>query len=99
MECTFLLIFYDKNGGFYDHVPPSFAPNPDGINATKFGGPFDFKRLGLRVPSILISPWIPKGYIIESPPQNKYFNASQYSHSSLIHTLREQHTPTSSWNA
>ena len=58
---TALLITYDEHGGFYDHVPTpvSGVPNPDGIV-----GPdpyyFKFNRLGVRVPSILVSPWIDK---------------------------------------
>lgn len=57
-----LLITYDEHGGFYDHVPTpvSGVPNPDGIL-----GPdpfyFRFDRLGVRVPTILVSPWIEKG--------------------------------------
>lgn len=57
-----LLITYDEHGGFYDHVPTpvSGVPNPDGII-----GPdpyyFRFDRLGVRVPTFLISPWIEKG--------------------------------------
>lgn len=59
---TALLITYDEHGGFYDHVPTpvSGVPNPDGIIGPD---PFYFKfdRLGVRVPTILISPWIDKG--------------------------------------
>lgn len=57
-----LLITYDEHGGFYDHVPTPVegVPNPDGII-----GPdpwyFRFDRLGVRVPTFLISPWIDKG--------------------------------------
>lgn len=57
-----LLITYDEHGGFFDHVPTptDHVPNPDGII-----GPdpfyFRFDRLGVRVPSILVSPWIDKG--------------------------------------
>ena len=80
---------------FYDHVSPSYAPNPDGINATKYGGPFDFSRIGIRVPMVMISPWIPKGYVVAHPSQNNSLSASQYTHSSLVHTIREQFTPKS----
>ncbi|KAK5846624.1 hypothetical protein PVK06_002919 [Gossypium arboreum] len=47
--------------GFYDHVPTpvSGVPNPEGIV-----GPdpfyFKFNRLGVRVPTLLVSPWIDK---------------------------------------
>jgi phospholipase C len=57
-----ILITYDEHGGFYDHVPTPVegVPNPDGII-----GPapyyFRFDRLGVRVPTFLISPWIDKG--------------------------------------
>ncbi|KAL5984428.1 NPC intracellular cholesterol transporter 1 [Asimina triloba] len=59
---TALLITYDEHGGFYDHVPTpvSGVPNPDGIVGPD---PFYFKfdRLGVRVPTILVSPWIERG--------------------------------------
>lgn len=57
-----LLITYDEHGGFYDHVPTPTegVPSPDGIT-----GPdpfyFRFDRLGVRVPTILVSPWVEKG--------------------------------------
>lgn len=56
------LITYDEHGGFYDHVPPPAhgVPSPDGVK-----GPaphyFNFNRLGVRVPTIAVSPWIEKG--------------------------------------
>ena len=89
---TLILIFYDEHGGFYDHVSPPFGPNPDNKNCT-VGPNFDFQRIGLRVPSILISPWINKGLIITDPGNNHNHNASQYTHSSLVKTMRQQYAP------
>jgi phospholipase C len=67
-ETTALLITYDEHGGIFDHVPPPDCPKDqftaDG-NATGTGVPFHFDRLGVRVPSILISPWIPKGSVVD----------------------------------
>lgn len=65
---TALLLVYDEHGGIYDHVPPpSCAPDdPDFVappDKTGTGMPFNFDRLGVRVPAILISPWIPKGTV------------------------------------
>jgi phospholipase C len=57
---TLLIILFDEHGGYYDHVPPPATVSPDGIAGRTdqpFLVPFDFKRLGLRVPSILVSPW------------------------------------------
>lgn len=57
-----ILVTYDEHGGFFDHVPPPSrsVPRPDGV-----AGPaphfFKFDRLGVRVPTIAISPWIEKG--------------------------------------
>ncbi len=65
---TALLIVYDEHGGIYDHVPP---PNciPDSKQAsgsdTGTGMPFNFDRLGVRVPAILVSPWIPQGTVVD----------------------------------
>ena len=43
-----LVIVYDENGGFYDHVPPPPAGDDD---------PEMFGRYGVRVPAIIVSPW------------------------------------------
>lgn len=66
-ESTALLITYDEHGGIFDHVPPPGCPKDiftaDG-NATGTGTPFQFDRLGVRVPTVLVSPWIPKGTVV-----------------------------------
>ena len=64
---TVLLVVYDEHGGIFDHVPPP-ACTPDGHSAgpadTGLSFSFNFDRLGVRVPAILISPWIPKGTVV-----------------------------------
>jgi len=82
-EETLLVITYDEHGGFFDHVHPPYTnvPNPDGLNATD--DPFDFTRLGVRVPSLLISPWVKKGTVIHSESDGE----SQYEHSSIVNTV------------
>ncbi|VAH97758.1 unnamed protein product [Triticum turgidum subsp. durum] len=84
---TALIITYDEHGGFYDHVPtPVKVPQPDGII-----GPdpyyFKFDRLGVRVPSFLISPWVEKGTVIHEP--NGPEETSQYEHSSIPATVKK----------
>lgn len=64
---TAILIVYDEHGGIYDHVvPPSCAPDQfvASPNDTGTGSEFKFDRLGVRVPAVLISPWIPKGTVV-----------------------------------
>ena len=69
-KSTLLLITYDEHGGIYDHVPPPVC-TPDGFvataEATGTGAPFKFDRLGVRVPAIAVSPWIPKGMVVTGP--------------------------------
>jgi phospholipase C len=65
---TALLVLYDEHGGIYDHVPPP-ACTPDKFsapaNSTGTGMEFKFDRLGVRVPAILISPWIPRNTVVD----------------------------------
>jgi phospholipase C len=64
---TALLVLYDEHGAIFDHVPPP-ACIPDKFPSSQVdpgtGQPFQFDRLGVRVPAILISPWIPKGTVV-----------------------------------
>jgi phospholipase C len=65
---TALLIVYDEHGGIYDHVvPPACKPDQftASANDTGTGMPFAFDRLGVRVPAILVSPWIQKGTVVD----------------------------------
>ncbi|KAL5720083.1 phospholipase C [Ranunculus cassubicifolius] len=83
-----LVITYDEHGGFYDHVPTPVngVPSPDGII-----GPepflFGFDRLGVRVPTIMVSPWIEKGTV--HGPNGSPFPTSEFEHSSIPATVRK----------
>jgi phospholipase C len=74
---TLLVIVYDEHGGLFDHVPPPPAINPDGKNSAD--PPFAFDRLGVRVPAVLVSPYIEKGTIIDDV----------FDHTSIIATARK----------
>ncbi|XP_057804844.1 non-specific phospholipase C6 [Salvia miltiorrhiza] len=84
---TLFVITYDEHGGFYDHVQTPYVdiPNPDGNTGP---APFFFKfdRLGVRVPTIMVSPWIKKGTVI-SRPKGPAKN-SEFEHSSIPATIR-----------
>jgi len=79
---TLLLITYDEHGGNYDHVaPPSGAVPPDD-HIGEFES-FDFTRFGVRIPALLISPWIPEGTV---------FRATQgtIDHTSVLKTIEDR---------
>jgi phospholipase C len=82
-ESTALLVTYDEHGGIYDHVPPP-ACMPDGFVAqpkdTGTSLPFFFDRLGVRVPAVLVSPWIPRGTVV---------NDRVFEHASIPATITE----------
>lgn len=83
------VVTYDEHGGFFDHVPtPTHSvPSPDNI----VGPPpfnFAFNRLGVRVPTLLISPWINKGTVLHEPT-SRPMPTSQFEHSSLPATVKK----------
>ncbi|XP_010938556.1 non-specific phospholipase C2 [Elaeis guineensis] len=86
---TLLIITYDEHGGFFDHVPTPVGgvPSPDDVVGPD---PFDFTfdRLGVRVPTILVSPWIEKGTVIHGP-NGVPSPTSEYEHSSIPATVKK----------
>ncbi|PON97619.1 Acid phosphatase [Trema orientale] len=86
---TLFIITYDEHGGFYDHVPTPVrgVPSPDDIV-----GPepflFRFNRLGVRVPTIMVSPWIEKGTVVHGP-NGSPFPTSEFEHSSIPATVKK----------
>jgi phospholipase C len=90
-KTTALLIVYDEHGGIYDHVPPPRCPK-DGFQATpdKTGVPgltFEFDRLGVRVPAVLVSPWVTKGSVVPGPEDA--VNGRIFEHASIPATATE----------
>lgn len=81
-EKTLLVITYDEHGGCYDHVPPpGGAKNPDLRNQPGQDG-FLFNRFGVRVPCVLVNPYIRKGLIAR--PEGY----TPFDHTSIIRTVQ-----------
>jgi hypothetical protein len=86
---TVLIITYDEHGGFYDHVAPpqEGIPAPDAVHAPNG---FRFDRLGIRIPAIAISPWIPKGTVVHRAPLSQRPEpTSQYDATSMMATANK----------
>lgn len=66
---TLFIITFDEHGGCFDHVPPPAAvsPDPGGFNTGAGEEGFDFKRLGVRVPMVMVSAHIAANTIVNSP--------------------------------
>lgn len=82
---SLLIVTFDEHGGYFDHGTPPAAVNPDGINSpapgdtASFAPQFAFDRLGIRVPALLASPYLPKGVVSSAPLQ----------HTSVLVTVRQ----------
>lgn len=84
---TVLLVMFDENDGFFDHVPPPCAPslNPDGTlagastvaDATERHTDGNVYGPGPRVPMIVVSPWSRGGWV----------NSEAFDHTSLVRFL------------
>jgi phospholipase C len=67
-ERTLLIVFYDEHGGFFDHVAPPEAPDDD---------PETFGLYGVRVPALIVSPWIEPGAV----------SHTLFDHTSIVKTI------------
>lgn len=76
-ERTLLIITYDEHGGLFDHRAPPSAVPPASYTSSECG--FKFDRLGVRVPAVLISPYIEAGTV--------FHPAQPLDHTSVIKTL------------
>jgi phospholipase C len=76
---TLLIVIFDEHGGLYDQVPPPAAAQP-----SQPTGPFNFDRYGVRVPAIIVSPYIEEGTVLRPPGR------TPFDHTSVIATLRQR---------
>ena len=82
-EQTLLLITYDEHGGCYDHVPPPWNATPPDPESNPGEAGFCFNRFGVRVPALLISPYIEAGTVFRST------TGVPYDHTSILATIRD----------
>jgi phospholipase C len=88
---TVFIVTYDENDGFFDHVPPPYAPANANIglstvdianeiyagDADNDAGPYG---LGVRVPMIIVSPWSKGGWVC----------SQTFDHTSIIQFIEQR---------
>lgn len=82
---TVLIVTMDEHGGFYDHVTPPALPaaslddfsSPPPGDFQSWVPKFNFDRLGLRVPTLIVSPWVSAGVV----------DSTEYRHTSVLATV------------
>ena len=96
---TVFVVTYDEHGGFFDHVPPPRAVHPERRGhrrrsrevgrriVSKFieydNRPFPFTHLGVRVPTVVVSPWVADHKV----------DATVYDHASVVASIRRLWAP------
>ncbi|KAI8621201.1 phosphoesterase, partial [Chytriomyces sp. MP71] len=78
---TLFILTFDEAGGFADHVPsPRATPpgdnKPYSWSSNGHSGSFKFDRFGVRVPTYLASPYLPKGHVEHAPASGEYDHTS-----------------------
>jgi len=80
-EKSLLIVNYDEHGGFYDHVVPPATVHP-GDSITSPGNDhngFNFQQLGVRVPAVIVSPFVARGTI----------DHTEYDHTSALASVEK----------
>jgi phospholipase C len=72
---SLLVVLYDEHGGFYDHVVPPQTIAPD-----HHCEEYTFTQLGLRVPAVLVSPYVSKAAVLNT----------ELDHTSLLRYLTDK---------
>ncbi|MGE5270831.1 MAG: alkaline phosphatase family protein [Thiohalocapsa sp.] len=81
---TLFIITYDEHGGCFDHVPPPAAVPPGG----PYPDGFTFDRYGVRVPAVIVSPFVAPGSVLRPPPRRDGTAGFPFDHASIPATLQ-----------
>jgi phospholipase C len=81
---TLLIVTYDEHGGCFDHVPPPPAVPPGG----PYPDGFAFDRYGVRVPAVIVSPYVAPGSVLR-PPRPAGGPCYPFDHASIVATLQK----------
>jgi hypothetical protein len=108
-EKTVFVVTYDEHGGTYDHCHPPATVAPGSghdtwtrrlmrwLTARNYPLGFDFRRLGGRVPCVVVSPWIPRATLDEEVREHASIPATLrrlFAPKAKPLTRRDRHAPT-----
>lgn len=86
-----MIVIYDEHGGCYDHIMPPTNAVPPGTGWTlPVPSWFGFNRFGVRVPAILICPYVAAGTIFRPAGYGTGNNVTPYDHTSVLATINER---------
>jgi phospholipase C len=85
---TLFVITYDEHGGCFDHAAPPSAVSPSDHRPHD---DFAFDRYGVRVPAVIVSPYIRPGTVLRAARKDLPHQGPPYpyDHTSIIATLRK----------
>lgn len=76
---TLLVVTFDEHGGTYDHHSPAWGALNPGDKAS-LASSFKFNLYGVRVPALLISPYVVPGTVFRQPADS----TCPYDHTSIL---------------
>jgi len=77
---TVMIVDYDENGGFFDHVSPPLVPTASQPGAQWVDNTASFVSLGVRTPAYVISPFVQPGSV----------SHARFDHTSVLKFLGEK---------
>jgi len=81
-ENSIFILTYDEHGGNYDHIAPPWGCVPPDSKSNPGHEGFGFNRWGVRIPTIIASPYIPQSTVFRSTDA-----VMQYDHTSILATV------------
>ncbi|MBV8952395.1 MAG: hypothetical protein JOZ99_16095 [Actinobacteria bacterium] len=77
---TLLVWLYDEHGGYYDHIAPPPAVEPDDVTPDVDDATARYDRYGFRVPAVIVSPYARPGFVLHDV----------HDHTSILRVIEEK---------
>ncbi len=81
---TLFIVNYDEHGGMPDHIPTNWTATPPDKDSQPGNEGFNFNRFGVRVPLLMMSPYIQAGTVFRANTDPFSAQAIPFDHTSLL---------------